>query len=60
VALVGRAALLHPALPDAFRACLPDVAVQVTQPDAAGAAARLALGDEAPPVLDGAGSATRE
>jgi N-acetylglucosamine kinase-like BadF-type ATPase len=53
VALIGRAATLHPGLLEGFRAGLPDVAVRPAQPDASSAAAALALSGEEPPALDG-------
>ena len=43
VALIGRAAALHPAILDGFRAAAPDLAVRLETPDAAIAAARLAI-----------------
>jgi glucosamine kinase len=44
VALLGRAATLHPAIEAGFRATAPDVALTLATPDAALAAARLAAG----------------
>jgi glucosamine kinase len=43
VALIGRAAALHAAILDGFRAAAPDLAVRLEAPDAAVAAARLAI-----------------
>lgn len=42
VALLGRAASLHPAIAEGFRAAAPDIDMRLTALDAAGAAARLA------------------
>lgn len=44
VALIGRAARLHPAIADGFRAAAPGVAMHLAAVDAALAAARLAAG----------------
>ncbi len=44
VALVGRAASLHPAVAAGFRAAAPAVRMRLANPDAAVAAARLAVG----------------
>jgi N-acetylglucosamine kinase-like BadF-type ATPase len=43
IALLGRAATLHPAIIEGFRAAAPALRVEVTAPDAALAAARLAV-----------------
>ena len=44
VALLGRAATLHPAIDTGFRATAPEVQMSIANPDAAAAAARLAAG----------------
>jgi N-acetylglucosamine kinase-like BadF-type ATPase len=43
VALTGRAAALHPAILEGFRAAAPDLAARLEAPDAAAAGARLAI-----------------
>jgi len=43
VALVGRAAALHPAILEGCRAAVPELQVRLEAPDAAAAAARLAI-----------------
>ena len=43
VALSGRAAALHPAILEGFRAAAPGLAVRLEAPDAAAAAARIAI-----------------
>jgi N-acetylglucosamine kinase-like BadF-type ATPase len=45
VALLGRAATLHPAIEQGFRAAAPDIDMRLAAPDAAGAAARLACAE---------------
>jgi N-acetylglucosamine kinase-like BadF-type ATPase len=44
IALMGRAAALHPAIAQGFRAAVPHLHMSLAQPDAAAAAARLAAG----------------
>jgi len=44
IALLGRAADLHPAIEAGFRAAVPHLHMSLAQPDAAAAAARLAAG----------------
>lgn len=46
VALIGRAASLHPAIEAGFRAAAPGMQMRLAMPDAAAAAARLAAGAE--------------
>ena len=43
VALIGRAAAIHPAILEGFHAAAPELKVRLEQPDAAAAGARLAI-----------------